>query len=223
MTTLPNPSNSSSHLPNPTTTQKPRSSSKDPSRSHLSNPAGSKNFLCSLHPPIHHRKARNDQGSPEDDFPLYKNNSSLLFYNHDPLPEQPQTAPPVPSYASKAPPSLKRSTSLRSGPLGQQTIVRPLSSLFLQGGGSKVPDTPPSSARYPSGRRQAPHTSYCPRRSVSATGLRSNGYQQDTLNSIRRSRERGTANSLRETSDFSSSTSTLNSGKSPSLILIIAL
>ena len=57
---------------------------------------------------------------------------------------------------------------------------------------------------------------------MSATGLR-NGYHQDTLTSIRRSRERGQhgasagagqqSNSLRETSDFSSSTSTLNSGK----------
>lgn len=210
MTTLPNSSPHHLLLPNSSSSSQQRSSSKDPSRSLLSNP--SKNFLCSLHPPVHHRKARNDQGSPEDDFPLYKNNSSLLFYNHDPLPEQPQTAPPI--APSKAPPSLKRSTSLRSGPAGQQTIVRPLSSLFLQGGSSRVPDTPPSSARYLSGRRQAAtHSSYCPRRSVSATGLRSNGYQQDTLTSIRRSRERGTANSLRETSDFSSSTSTLNSGK----------
>ena len=113
------------------------------------------------------KKCHHPQGSsPEDDFPLYKNNSSLLFYNGGGGSElhQPQTAPVLPSKAG--PPSLKRSTSLRTGP-GQQ-IVRPLSSLFLhqsstdRGGRAPPPQQVDSSSsgtnRFPSGRLQAAHT-----------------------------------------------------------------
>ena len=110
------------------------------------------------------KKCHHLQGSsPEDDFPLYKNNSSLLFYNGGGGSElhQPQTAPVLPSKAG--PPSLKRSTSLRTGP-GQQ-IVRPLSSLFLHQSstdrGGRAPPQVDSSLgpnRFPSGRLQAAQT-----------------------------------------------------------------
>ena len=136
------------------------------------------NFIgsfCSLpQPSAHRRHTRNEED--EDDFPLYKNNSSLLFY----------------SGSGPSESTLKRSTSLRTAASGPQQIVRPLSSLFLQGGSRKV-------------ARKHHHTNCPHRRSVSASGLRP-GYQQETANSIRRSKDR-----LREASDISSSTSTLNS------------